>query len=96
MIIINPLLILISTVLSLLSTALLVWVVMSLLIQFEIINRYNPLVAKIFRVLEQLMKPLLRPIQRFVPLIAGMDFSPLVLILAINFVQNVISQATLG
>jgi|688.fasta_scaffold1173269_2 YggT family protein len=92
MIIINPLLILISSVISFISTAVLVWVVMSLLIQFDIINRYNPLVAKVFKVLEQLMKPMLRPIQRFIPPIAGIDFSPLILILLLNFVNNVIAQ----
>jgi YggT family protein len=93
MIIINPLLILISSVISFISTAVLVWVVMSLLIQFDIINRYNPLVAKVFKVLEQLMKPMLRPIQRFIPPIAGIDFSPLILILLLNFINNVIAQA---
>ena len=96
MIIINPLLILISSVISFISTAVLVWVVMSLLIQFDIINRYNPLVAKVFKVLEQLMKPMLRPIQRFIPPIAGIDFSPLILILLLNFVNNVIAQALLS
>ncbi len=96
MIIIYPLLMLISSVLSLISTALLVWVVLGLLIQFDVVNRYNPLVSKVFKVLEQLVNPMLRPIQRFVPLIANMDFSPLVLILLINFLNNVIAQAMMS
>jgi YggT family protein len=96
MIIINPLLTLISTIVSIISTGLFVWIVLSLLIQFEIVNRYNPIVSKVFSVLGQIFNPMLRPIQKYVPPIANIDFSPLILILLINFLQNVLWQASLG
>jgi YggT family protein len=96
MFIVNPLLMLISTVISLISTGLFIWIIMSLLIQFDVVNRYNPVVSKVFKVLEQLFQPMLRPIQKFVPPIANIDFSPLILILLLNFLQNVLAQIAIG
>lgn len=52
---------------------------------------YNPIV----RFLVQVTEPLLSRIRRYVPLLGGIDFSPMILILAILFLQNLIVP-TLG
>lgn len=40
----------------------------------------------------QMTDPLLAPIRRFLPVLGGLDFSPLVLILAIQFALDIIGQ----
>lgn len=85
-----PVIELIVTVLGLLRFAILVWVIMSLLINFDIINRRQELVRVVFNFLEQLLRPMLTPIQRLIPVIGGFDLSPVVLLLAIQFTQSMV------
>lgn len=86
-----PVVELILTILGLLRLSVLVWIIMSLLINFDIINRRQELVRVVFNFLEQLLAPLLRPIQKYVPPIGGFDLSPIVLILAIQFTQSMVA-----
>jgi len=46
-------------------------------------DRYNPIVQFLYRVTE----PVLRPIRRRLPMETGLDFSPLIVILAIKVLQ---------
>lgn len=87
---VNPFLYLVLTVLNLLEMALFVWVVLGLLIAFNIVNRFHPIVRKIEAVLNQIFEPLLRPIRRYVPAAGGIDLSPIVLIVVINFIEYAI------
>jgi len=50
---------------------------------------YNPIV----RMINQLSEPLLFPIRRRVPYIGGMDFSPIILLMVIFFLQNFLVQS---
>lgn len=45
---------------------------------------YNPIV----RIINQLSEPMLFPIRRRVPYLGGIDFSPMILLLAIMFLDN--------
>ncbi len=56
--------------------------IMSWLIGFGIMNFSNPMVRQIWKGLEAVTEPLLRPIRRMLPNTGGLDFSPLILILA--------------
>lgn len=47
-------------------------------------DHYNPIVQFLFRSTE----PVLRPVRRLLPLPGGIDFSPLVVILGLVFLQN--------
>ena len=78
------------TILELLRFCIFVWIIMSLLINFDIINRHQELVRVVFNFIEQLLAPLLRPIQKLIPPIGGFDLSPVVLILGIQFVQSMV------
>lgn len=86
----NPFLDLIVTVLNLYGIVLLVWVIMSLLLAFNLINRYHPFVQKLSLVLFQLTEPILRPIRRFLPDLGNIDISPVIVFLLIQFINNVI------
>src|SRR5581483_7699585 len=64
--------------------------VMSWLIAFNVVNLYNPLVRSIWQALNAVTEPLLRPIRRMMPDLGGVDISPVILILACWFVQQVV------
>lgn len=68
----------------------LIMIIMSWLISFNIINTRNQFVAAVWRVLNQLTEPILNPIRRVLPSFSGLDLSPLVLFLLIFFVERVI------
>jgi YggT family protein len=62
-----------------------IWVVIArAVISWVNADPYNPIV----RFLVQITDPLLSRIRRFIPAMGGIDLSPMVLILAIVFLQN--------
>ena len=66
--------------------------VLSWLLAFGIVNRYNPIVSRVGQFCNALTEPVLRPIRRVLPLIAGVDLSPLVLILLLMFLRNLLFE----
>ncbi len=65
-------------------------VIMSWLINFGVINVHNDIVRSIWNAVNALTDPLLRPIQRYMPNLGGLDLSPLILLLGVYFVQHLI------
>lgn len=78
---------LINTALDIYFFFLIANVIMSWLTAFGIINTYQPLVRSIGSFLYAVTEPALRPIRNFLPHMGGIDISPLVLILLIQFLQ---------
>ncbi len=69
---------------------LLIWVViinavLSWLVAFDVVNYRNRAVAMIGQFTDALTRPFVRPLQRFIPPLGGVDLSPLVLLLILNF-----------
>lgn len=89
-----PLLNVLSMGLSLYWWAVIIYVIMSWLEQFDIINRYNPVVYNISSFLFRIVEPPLEKIRRFVPPISAIDISPIILILAIFFLQQILVMLT--
>ena len=81
----NPFLWLILTIINIYFWIILAMVVMSWLIAFGIINRSNPYVRQIGYALDRLTEPLLRPIRRVLPDLGGIDISPIVLLIGLQF-----------
>ena len=77
---------LLSTLINLVIFVLFAWVIMSWLVSFDVINTRNPFVATLYRILNQLTAPMLRPIQRVLPTFGGLDLSPLVVIVVVGAV----------
>ena len=75
---------------------LIAYVILTLLIQYDFVNRYNRLVDTIVRALIAIHEPLLIQIRRVIPFIGGMDFSPVVVILLLSFFRNLITDYRLG
>ena len=69
---------------------LLIMIILSWLISFNVINTRNQFVEAVWRVVNQLTEPVLRPIRRMLPNFSGLDLSPLVAFLLIFFLQSII------
>ena len=70
---------------------LLIMIIMSWLISFNVINTRNQFVEAVWRIVNQLTEPVLRPIRRFMPNFSGLDLSPLIAFLLIFFIQAIIN-----
>jgi YggT family protein len=78
----------IYTILGLAMVVLVIQVVLSWLYAFGIVNRGNQFVDSIWRFTTTLTDPLLRPLRRIIPPIAGVDLSVLVLMLALLLLRD--------
>ena len=87
----NALIILIDQIISIYLYTLIAYVIITLLVQFEIINRYNRIIDKILRSLISIHEPLLIQIRKIIPFLGGMDFSPVIVILLLSFLRNLIT-----
>jgi YggT family protein len=83
---------LVSTVISIYVWLLIAQAVLSWLVAFGIVNRYNRVVATIGDFLWRITEPLLRPIRRVIPDLGGIDISPVILILLLWFVRNLLFE----
>lgn len=83
-------------VLGLLQFVVIVSIIMSWLISFNVINTGNQLVSTIWHLSNAITEPLLGPIRRFVPVLGGMDFSALILLLLLRFVQKGLLPQMIG
>ena len=92
MIILDPLLRIVVIVIDLYIWAVIISAVLTWLVHFGVVNTRNQFVSMIGEFLWRLTEPGLRPIRRFVPLLGGIDISPVVLILGLIFVQMVINN----
>lgn len=78
----------ISPVLGVIIFMIVVQIIMSWLIQFNVINIRNQLVSTIYYMLSRFVEPILAPIQRILPSFGGLDLSPIVAILVLQWVQG--------
>ncbi len=58
-------------------------VIMSWLINFQVLNLHQPLVAQIWQGLSRILEPLYSPIRRILPPMQGLDLAPLVVLLGV-------------
>lgn len=91
-----PLLQVLSVALDLYKWVVVIWVILSWLVAFNVVNNHNQLVSTVGRALEQVVEPALRRIRRYVPAFGDMDISPVILFLIILFVQLIIGRLILG
>ena len=79
-------------VVSVVIVLVIVQFVLGLLISFNVVNMHNDFVAAIWRAVNALLDPILKPIRRFMPNTGGIDFSPLVLIVLLNILQIILNN----
>ncbi len=83
----NALFWLIDQVIGLYITLVIVQVVLSWLVAFNVVNTSNRFVYLVGDFLHRITAPALNPIRRLLPSMGGMDLSPVVLILGLYFLR---------
>jgi YggT family protein len=89
----NPFLWLIDTIITLYIWILIGAAILSWLIAFNVVNTRNPFVASVANFFYHVTEPALRPIRRLLPHLGGIDISPVILIIALLFLQHIIHWA---
>lgn len=74
----------INSLLGLLVWAIIISAILSWLVAFDVINLRNRFVFNVARFLEAVTQPVLRPFQRIIPPLGGVDISPIIAILVIQ------------
>jgi YggT family protein len=75
-----------------------VWLVianaaMSWLIAFNVINLRNRFAYSVVRILDQVTRPILAPVRRFIPSFGGLDITPVILIVIVTAAQRTLIPA---
>ncbi len=65
-------------------------VILSLLVSFNIVNRYQPFVQQLGILLKKVTEPALKPIRKILPPLGGFDLSPIILLILLKFAQRVV------
>ena len=78
--------------LGVLGLVILVQVILSWLVVFNVINTHSDFVRQFMRALDTITEPLYRPIRKILPDFGGIDFSPLVVLLAIQALRIVLGD----
>jgi YggT family protein len=86
----QPLFWLIDTLFDIAFWLILGTVILSWLLAFNIVNGSNPTVRQIRHALHRLTEPLLGPIRRILPDLGGIDISPIILLLGLEFLRQII------
>ncbi|MFP4125637.1 MAG: YggT family protein [Alphaproteobacteria bacterium] len=81
---------LVDTAIGLYIWALIIAVIMTWLVQFNVISGRNRFVYLIGDFLTRITEPALMPIRRVLPDLGGIDISPIVLILLLTFAQSLL------
>ncbi|MCZ0813599.1 MAG: YggT family protein [Pseudomonadota bacterium] len=67
-------------------------VIMSWLINFQVLNLHQQFVARIWDMLNRLLEPLYRPIRRILPPMSGIDLAPLVALIAVYALRIILTN----
>lgn len=65
-------------------------VIMSWLISFQVLNLHQPLVYKIWDLLNRVLEPVYGPIRRILPAMPGIDITPMIVIIGMIFLQRLL------
>ena len=88
----NAILTLIDNIIDIYIFTLLAYVIASWLVAFKIINPWQPFVRWILQALGRLHEPLLSRIRSVLPDFGGIDISPIIVLLAVQFGRNLCSN----
>ena len=87
-----PLINVILTIINLYWWVIIATAVMSWLVAFQVVDTRNQFVQSVWRALDGMTEPVLRPIRRFLPTLGGLDISPVIVLLALQFIHDVIES----
>jgi YggT family protein len=69
-----------------------VHVIMSWLINFQVLNLRQQFVAQVWDGLNRLVEPLYRPVRRILPPMSGIDLAPLVVLIGVYAIRIILAN----
>jgi len=78
---------LVNAIISLMIWFIIASAILSWLFAFDIVNHRNRFVSQLAAFLDGMTRPLLEPFRRIIPSLGGIDVSPIVVLLLLNFVR---------
>ncbi|HET7336228.1 MAG TPA: YggT family protein [Rhizomicrobium sp.] len=91
----NPIIWLLLQLLSIYTWVVIAAVVVSWLVAFGVLNTYNAFARSIVQALDALTEPVFRQVRRIIPPLGGLDISPLIVLIGLQFLRYVIEWATI-
>ena len=79
-------------ILQIYKYAVIIYVILSMLISFNIINTNNKIISIVMDFLFKLIEPLLRVIRNVIPNFGAIDVSPVILIIVIEAFQYIMTK----
>ena len=68
------------------------YIVIDLLVKFGVVNAYNRVVYVVMDFLSRITEPVLRPIRSVMPNLGGIDISPVILVLGLQFAVRLLEE----
>lgn len=84
----NPFIDLFGKLIELYIICIFAWFIMTLLLNFKIINRQQTFVMQLMYALNRLCGPPMNYIRKFLPDLGSLDIAPVLLIILLQFLQN--------
>jgi len=81
---INFVFFIVGALLQLLIWAIIINALLSWLVAFDVINLRNRFVYNVARFLDAVTRPVMRPFQKIIPTLGGVDISPIIVILILQ------------
>ena len=88
----NSLLGLIIQIINLYKLVLLIYIIATWLISFNIINTSNRFIYRVMEILYRLSEPSLRLVRKYVPTFGNVDISPIIVYLLLWFIQSLLIE----
>ena len=88
----NSLLILIIQIINLYQFVLIVYIILTWLLNFNIVNYSNKFVYMVMDTMHRICSPTLNLVRRYIPTIGTIDLSPVVVYLALWFIKNLLVE----
>ena len=76
-----------DTILGLLILAIVINAILSWLVAFDVVNLRNRFVYQLSRMLDAVTRPILRPFQKIIPPLGGIDITPLIALIVLQGVR---------
>ena len=86
----NPFVFTLLIVIDFLWWIMIIHIIMSWLINFNVLNYHQPIVRQIYQGLAAALEPIYRPIRRLLPPMQGLDFTPLVVFVGLIFLRQAV------
>jgi YggT family protein len=83
----NPFVWLLLTLIDLYTWVIIIAVVMSWLVAFGVVNTYNRFARAVVSFLDAATEPVFRQVRRVIPPLGGLDISPLIVLILLQFIS---------